>query len=86
MYSKFVTLARAGVVKSALIDEGTSTLHFSVCTDKVQELVNQKKWYQRFLGKSTSPSVAQAPTLRQYSTRVIGRDTSFVQVCFSTNS
>lgn len=83
MYSQFVTLARAGVVKSALIDEGTSTLHFAVDTGRVQEFVTPKKWYHRFLkGKRAAPTNAeQAAALRQYSTRIVGRDTSFVQVC-----
>ena len=94
MYSQFVQFARAGVVKTALMDESTSTLHFSVDQGKLEQVLRPKtKWYHRaaqrapaHMQQRTASSTAAAtkadkgPVLRQFSTRVIGRDTSFVQV------
>lgn len=82
VYSQFVDLAKRGYVSTALVDESSSTLHFTLDQEQMRQdkLKNERgmRWYQR-PSSSTSAEEAKLP-LRQCSTRVVDKDTSFVQV------
>jgi hypothetical protein len=81
MYSQFVNFAKSGVVHSALVDESTSVLHFTIDQEKLTSSTNMpKRWYQR---SAKTEKGKQTPTLRQLSTRVVDKDTTFVKVSYS---
>lgn len=88
-YSQFVMLANKGCVRSAMVDDTSNMLHFAVDEAKLQAKIAPKRWYQR---SAVQPAKAEAqkgkasqtkqPNLRQLCTKMIDKDTSFVQVRF----
>lgn len=83
LYSQFVTFARAGAVHSALVDDQSNTLYFSVDPAKVRAAAaGRRRWFAR----PPAPAPAAATTrLQGFSTRLVDRDTSYVSVLVDNN-
>lgn len=83
LYSQFVQLARARVIHSALVDDQSSVLYFSIDQGKLKyQKGGKRRWWWR-QSDSTQASVASKQTpsgYRSFSTRLVDKDTSYVQV------
>jgi hypothetical protein len=79
-YSQFVALAQDGLVHSAVVDEGGSTLQFNIDSEAYnRKLAKQsQRWYHR---KPVATEEQQKMTRNTpCSTRVVDKDVSFVKV------
>lgn len=81
LYSQFVQLAKAKVIHSALVDDQSSVLYFSIDQAKLRHhATGKKRWWRHNDASQTSVASKSPSGFRSFSTRLVDKDTSYVQV------
>lgn len=81
LYSQFVQLAKAKVIHSALVDDQSSVLYFSIDQAKLRHhATSKKRWWRQNDSSQTSVTTKSPTGFRSFSTRLVDKDTSYVQV------